>query len=82
MTYEEWRSSCPLRVWMRKRKVSRSAVAVMTGVSESAVGYWCQGSKSPSSEKMVKLAAVMGTSPSTLTKRWVSWKNMSQEIAV
>lgn len=55
-----------LRGLMAEQRVTREALAEMTGISPDAVGKYARGVFTPGADKLCKLAEALGTTPNHL----------------
>jgi DNA-binding transcriptional regulator YiaG len=67
----EWLHINPLRQWRRRTGTTMSAVAILVGVSLTAIQKWEGGLANPSDVNMTRLATLM-EAPDLATE-WADW---------
>lgn len=70
---EHWRERNPLLLWRKRHKFTMADVTGMAGVSFSSVQLWQNGSNTPTSESIEKLANMMDITPANLLRMWNAW---------
>jgi len=71
LVISEWLARNPLRLWRRRTGVPMSSVAILVGVSLTAIQKWEGGLTNPTEVNMMRLATLM-ESPDLATE-WANW---------